>query len=187
MRGRFSKFLIPDRYAFTQSRLSALPPGFHYRTDKLSKRPVFLALFNIRQFVKVRFLLEFPVILIMLRIEIILLYGLPDGATRFVGVTAIGETTVLRKRLNISEAIVYSFADAHHPEFPHTRHIDQQATVLKHDELAARVVCLPSPEPLTSLVSNPEPPTRRLISVVLPTPDEPSRQYVFPGTMISRI
>ncbi len=92
--------------------------------DKLSKRPVFLALFNIRQFVKVRFLLELQVILIMRRIELVLRHGLPHGATRFVGVTAIGETTVLLKLSNISEAIVYSFADAHHPEFAHTRHID---------------------------------------------------------------
>jgi hypothetical protein len=54
-----------------------------------------------------------------------LLYGPLDGATRFVGVTAIGETAVLCNVSNISEAIVYYFADAQHPEFSHTRHIDQ--------------------------------------------------------------
>ena len=61
----------------------------------------------------------------MLRIEFVSLYGPLDGATRLVGVTAIGETTALRKLANISEAIFYSLTDAQHPEFTHSRHIDQ--------------------------------------------------------------
>jgi len=43
------------------------------------------------------------------------------------------------------------------------------------------VACVPRPVPLMDFVSKASRPMRRLMSVVLPTPDDPSRQYVRPG------
>ena len=69
------------------------PLVFHDGTNKLPKRSVLLALLKRRHLVKLGFLFELQVVLKMRRIQLVLRYGLLNGAARLLGVSAVGEAT----------------------------------------------------------------------------------------------
>ena len=60
-------------------------------THELSKRPVLLAFFKMRHFVKLRLLLELQVVLKMCRVQFTLHDGALNGAARLAGVRAVDE------------------------------------------------------------------------------------------------
>lgn len=89
---------------------------------------------------------------------------------------AVGKAALTGQRGDVGKRLFDPAAGAQHAQFAHAGHVDQQRPVRQEDQVAPRggVAALPGVSDLR--VCRLPLPSSRLISVVLPTPDEPSRQ-----------
>lgn len=127
-----------------------------------------------------RFLPEFEVVGVALFLQVAAFDGGPGWRSRVV-LSVQSAYWQSEARAAISPKPMSTQSRPEDAQFPHARRINQHGAGFKQDELAAVVVWVPFARCAGRSGSHRRPsPRGELTSAVLPTPEEPSRQQVFP-------
>ena len=120
---------------FTSTRPSV--PLLLVGMKKPPKRPVLLAPLLLRQVVKLGFLAQLLVVAQVRCAEFAPLDGGLHGAARLAAMGAVGVAALGSQGVDVGKGVGDAFASRHQAQLAHARHVDQQAAVRQHDELAA--------------------------------------------------